>query len=285
MRTFDSILNHQPNAFGDTESGCFYCFQNTDNQYRYSYKITSNSTGKELDVETGFSYFSARYLDHTLTTAWLSVDPMADKYPSVSPYAYCVWNPMKLIDPDGRKDRPFREGIDQRITPESGTSTPLRLRFGIYIYPNKEAYNCHSYAWHNSLGDPNHPKSDEYRVDGVLLPRWDNSPADDIIEQKAIQLKSDEDNICGDIVIYYWDSDKNGRYDDGEVIIHSAIVVDVDDEGYTTLVRAKRGADCIAENHPDAPYYYDKYNGEKTSRAYFRIPQHENKPIGDSQDD
>ena len=34
---------------------------------------------------------------------WLSVDPMADKYPSISPYAYCAWNPIKLVDPDGRE--------------------------------------------------------------------------------------------------------------------------------------------------------------------------------------
>ena len=36
-------------------------------------------------------------------TLWLSVDPMADKYPSISPYAYCNWNPVKLVDPDGRE--------------------------------------------------------------------------------------------------------------------------------------------------------------------------------------
>ncbi len=34
---------------------------------------------------------------------WISVDPMADKYPSISPYAYCAWNPVKLVDPDGRE--------------------------------------------------------------------------------------------------------------------------------------------------------------------------------------
>ena len=63
---------------------------------------TSPFTGKELDAETGYSYFGARYYAPATLAAWLSVDPMADKYPSISPYAYCAWNPLKLVDPDGR---------------------------------------------------------------------------------------------------------------------------------------------------------------------------------------
>ena len=58
-------------------------------------------TGKERDEETSYGYFGARYMDHELMTMWLSVDPLADKYPSISPYAYCAWNPVKLVDPDG----------------------------------------------------------------------------------------------------------------------------------------------------------------------------------------
>lgn len=50
-----------------------------------------------------YTYFGARYMDHELMTMWLSVDPMADKYPGISPYAYCAWNPVKLVDPDGRE--------------------------------------------------------------------------------------------------------------------------------------------------------------------------------------
>ena len=60
-------------------------------------------TGKERDKETGYGYFGARYMDHELTTMWLSVDPMADKYPSISPYAYCAWNPVKLVDYNGEE--------------------------------------------------------------------------------------------------------------------------------------------------------------------------------------
>ena len=58
-------------------------------------------SGKEKDVETGYGYFGARYYDSGLSI-WLSVDPMSDKYPSMSPYNYCANNPVILVDPDGR---------------------------------------------------------------------------------------------------------------------------------------------------------------------------------------
>ena len=67
----------------------------------YEYKERFTFTGKERDEETGYGYFGARYMDHELMTMWLSVDPLSDKYPSISPYAYCAWNPVKLVDPDG----------------------------------------------------------------------------------------------------------------------------------------------------------------------------------------
>ena len=59
------------------------------------------STGKEKDEETGYGYFGARYMDHELLTSFISVDRYADKYPFISPYAYCAWNPIRLIDPTG----------------------------------------------------------------------------------------------------------------------------------------------------------------------------------------
>ena len=66
-------------------------------------KSSQSFTGKERDSETGLSYFGARYYDSDILTGWLSVDPMADKYPNISPYAYCAWNPIKLVDPDGEE--------------------------------------------------------------------------------------------------------------------------------------------------------------------------------------
>ena len=65
-------------------------------------------SGKEKDVETGYGYFGARYYDSGLSI-WLSVDPMSDKYPSMSPYNYCANNPVILVDPDGRDIYTFDE--------------------------------------------------------------------------------------------------------------------------------------------------------------------------------
>ena len=45
--------------------------------------------------------FGARYYDPVLSGLFLSIDPMSDEYPSLSPYTYCTWNPVKLVDPDG----------------------------------------------------------------------------------------------------------------------------------------------------------------------------------------
>ena len=59
-------------------------------------------SAKERDTETGLSYFGARYYSSDLSI-WLSVDPMSDKYPSLSPYVYCANNPVKLVDPNGEE--------------------------------------------------------------------------------------------------------------------------------------------------------------------------------------
>ena len=71
------------------------------NQQAAGYDERYKFTGKERDWETGYDYFVARYL-WSLTGHWLSVDPLADKYPGITPYAYCLNNPIKYIDPDGK---------------------------------------------------------------------------------------------------------------------------------------------------------------------------------------
>ena len=72
-----------------------------DNQRVINYDERYKFTGKERDAESGYDYFGARYYASPFSF-WLSVDPLADKYPAISPYAYCTWNPIKFVDPDGK---------------------------------------------------------------------------------------------------------------------------------------------------------------------------------------
>ena len=71
------------------------------NQQTIGYDERYKFTGKERDAETGYDYFGARFYDHR-KGIWNSVDPLADKYPNVTPYLYCNGNPIMLVDPDGR---------------------------------------------------------------------------------------------------------------------------------------------------------------------------------------
>ena len=74
--------------------------------------------GKELDEETGLYYYGARYYNPR-ESVWLSVDPLAEKYPNVSSYAYVFQNPIKYIDPRGL------EGVEPGEPPASSNERSL----------------------------------------------------------------------------------------------------------------------------------------------------------------
>ena len=91
------------NNYTQSISGEFSCCSFTGNDPRKGWRIPLNRIkyNEQRDEETGYGYFGARYMDHELLTSFISVDRYASKYPSISPYAYCAWNPIKLIDPSG----------------------------------------------------------------------------------------------------------------------------------------------------------------------------------------
>ena len=69
-----------------------------ESQQRYKYN------GKEFDELHGlntYDYGARQYAP--LLPLWDRVDPLAEKYYGVSPYAYCANNPVIFVDPDGRK--------------------------------------------------------------------------------------------------------------------------------------------------------------------------------------
>lgn len=68
-----------------------------DNLQKYKYN------GKELDRMHGLNFYDygARQYD-PLLGMFTQMDPLAEKYYHISPYAYCANNPVNRIDPNGR---------------------------------------------------------------------------------------------------------------------------------------------------------------------------------------
>jgi RHS repeat-associated protein len=61
-------------------------------------------SGKEKQTvrDLGYLDFGNRMLD-TEIGRWFVIDPLAEKYYSISTYSYAANNPLRYIDPDGRK--------------------------------------------------------------------------------------------------------------------------------------------------------------------------------------
>ena len=59
--------------------------------------------GKELQQRFGVNLYDSGARFQSNTGAFTSPDPLAEKYYSISPYAYCAGNPVNLVDPEGEK--------------------------------------------------------------------------------------------------------------------------------------------------------------------------------------
>ena len=60
---------------------------------------------KEYDDRLASYDFGARYYTPASATIprWTTMDPLCEKYYSISPYAYCAGNPVRFVDPEGKE--------------------------------------------------------------------------------------------------------------------------------------------------------------------------------------
>ena len=97
-----------------TETNHYYPFggtfaSGTVQPYKYN--------GKELDTKAGLNWYDygARHYDAVLGR-FTTQDPLAKDYYATSPYGYCLNNPVKYIDPDGKDARISIQGNTITIT-------------------------------------------------------------------------------------------------------------------------------------------------------------------------
>jgi RHS repeat-associated protein len=93
------------------------------NHYRLGAKEEQVFGGLDL----GKVDFGARQYDPFIA-GWTTIDPMADKYGSMSPYSYCAGNPVNMVDFDGRIPRIYiqRKGLGHVfVTTGEGNNTTV----------------------------------------------------------------------------------------------------------------------------------------------------------------
>src|SRR5690606_4119438 len=81
---------------------------------------------KEKDRETGTANHGVRQYDPEIG-GFGAIDPLWEKYRSLTPYHYAANNPVSLSDPDGRKTVSIH-GVDaEQVTRELDEATSLTL--------------------------------------------------------------------------------------------------------------------------------------------------------------
>jgi RHS repeat-associated protein len=108
--------------FGETMAEQHSQTADYDNRWKF--------TGHELDRETGLYYAGARYFDPKISI-WLSVDPLAEKYPNWNPYNYVMQNPINLIDPTGmcpeEGDPQKKQNVNVVVLPKNIPKTDVAI--------------------------------------------------------------------------------------------------------------------------------------------------------------
>ena len=128
---------------------------------------TFTFSAKEKDPETGLSYFGSRYYSGDLSI-WLSVDPMAGKYPSLSPYVYCYNNPILIKDPNGQYGViAIRKQLDENGNVTGGTATLVVNYYYNSSMANSMTQEQAQYVETNIKTNLDQLKGQKITIDGV----------------------------------------------------------------------------------------------------------------------
>ncbi len=138
----------------------------------------------------------------TTSARWISVDPLAAKYPSVSPYVYALNNPLKYIDPDGRDAVPivFK---DYLVQTDNGPMPKLG-HAGVLLIDNTSGFTRYfEYGRYNTpIG-----KAKTYRVPNVTMDSETGMPTAASLG-RVLALIAKKSGQSGDITAAYIANDE-----------------------------------------------------------------------------
>lgn len=122
------VLDPKDEEYWSLTKGMFQEVFEPSQKETYGHFTVSTQSGKLLAMDTttvkgfiidpvAFAYdFGARIYDARIGH-FVSIDPLADKYPMISPYAFVANNPIIYIDEDGREIKPSKAFLQSSFNP------------------------------------------------------------------------------------------------------------------------------------------------------------------------
>ena len=221
--------------------------------------------GKEIQTAAGTDYLDYGFRQYDPTTArWFNIDPMAEKYSSLTPYNYCAESPIIIIDYNGADTVFMNSGGEEykRIASNSNVTFVKDLNAKIVQYKN--------------LSGNNHIGWIEAKMPGVIYLIEENVSLSDEIYQKYDYLIAAE--------VSYFNQLKNKgitpSHTNGQFVKDPSTVPDLDPRIVKAIIMKESRvgtAKVRGSNNPKEDimqvnvWYHEKSNDWNESKVQFGL--------------
>ena len=133
-----------------------------------------------------------------------TIDPLAEKYPGISPYSYCKGNPVNFVDPDGKREWPVNpnyKGFNRRSEDNFRNPRPNHNGVDINFGSGSNDLGAPVFATHDGIVTRKRLYTDDFDSGGTRL-----------------QITS----IGGDVSTFYMHLDTIGSFEEGDYIEEGA---------------------------------------------------------------
>lgn len=191
---------HPYQKFGDTKievltlsNGKYNEFFDTDTVEIIGSAILNTKTMKVIGFVKKDTTYSEATLDPAIVSRWLSPDPLAAKYPSMSPYNFAINNPIIWIDPagddiepsDAFKASPYKPVLDKlntnsiflKYTKPFSQNNNVNYKLDYYEFVSYKERNANTFATRNQTNSSPESATSHYnkKTFGLLgYDKWES---------------------------------------------------------------------------------------------------------------